>query len=263
VIESDKPYDEFEAAAMKLAFTEELKPSADDLLFFIDDVGHEAFAGDQDYYGLGGCALSAAAYQIHLKERWSEVRKAINGAADAPLHAFDMSHDFRHFATLSEFFLDRSFVRIAVTTMKNVTLPGSMHPCAPVLGQIKKEVEVVAEALRCPKVWVIVESSQRADPVVQACFSQLTSRDGSQTVSVEKCLIPKSSREQGLEIADFIVSAAGSEIRRRLRGQSGHARDFEDVFCRLPAEGCRYREVTGVELDPDGGVAVTGLALVS
>lgn len=174
-----------------------------------------------------------------------------------------MPREARHFAMLAEFFLDRTFVRIAATTIKNIVLPRSMHPCVPVLGQIKKEVEAVAAALRCRKVWVIVESSQRADPVVQACFSQLTPRGGSQTLFVEKCLMRKSSREPGLEIADFIVSAAGSEIRRRQRGQSGHAPDFQDVFCRLPAEGCRYREVTGIEVGLDGMVAVTGRALVS
>lgn len=32
---------------------EELKPAADDLLFFVDETGHETFAGNQRYYGLG------------------------------------------------------------------------------------------------------------------------------------------------------------------------------------------------------------------
>lgn len=49
-VKSDKQAPrEFETKTMKPAFTDELTPSADDLLFFIDDVGHEAFAGDQDY----------------------------------------------------------------------------------------------------------------------------------------------------------------------------------------------------------------------
>jgi hypothetical protein len=36
---------------------EELKPAADDLLVFIDDTGHETFAGNQGFYGLGGCVI--------------------------------------------------------------------------------------------------------------------------------------------------------------------------------------------------------------
>jgi len=39
------------------AFDEELRPDADDLLVFIDDTGHETFAGNQGFYGLGGCVV--------------------------------------------------------------------------------------------------------------------------------------------------------------------------------------------------------------
>ena len=71
----------------------------------------------------------------------------------------------------------------------------------------------------------------------------------------------KSSNEPGLEIADFIVSAASSEVQRRLRGKSGHAPDFNDVFCRLPVLRCRYREISHVAVDKNGLVSVSGVAL--
>ena len=79
-------------------------------------------------------------------------------------------------------------------------------------------------------------------------------------LSVQKCLMPKSSNEPGLEVADFIVSAAGSQVRRRLRGQSGHASDFKEVFCRIPIVGCWYREVVDVKVDENGVVVVSGVA---
>ena len=109
--------------------------------------------------------------------------------------------------------------------------------------------------------WIIVESSQRADAIVQACFSQLTPIDGASRLPVVKSLMSKSSNEPGLEVADFIVGAAGSQVQRRLRGQNGQAADFNDVFCRLPAWGCRYREVSHVAVGEDGFVSVTGVAL--
>jgi hypothetical protein len=239
---------------------EELKPVADDLLFFVDDTGHETFAGSQSFYGLGGCAVLGAGY-AHLKGRWAEVRRAINGDPYAPLHASEMRRKPQNFAALSAFFLEPSFVRIAATTTKAMGLPPLMHPCVPVLGQLREEVAVIAGLLQCKRVWVIIESSQRADPIVKACFSQLMPLNRSSALSVEKCLMPKSSKEPGLEVADFIVSAAGSQVRRRLRGQSGQARDFSDVFCRLPVEGCRYREVAQVEVAEDGVVSVSGMAL--
>jgi Protein of unknown function (DUF3800) len=245
---------------MKPTFDEELKPEADDLLVFVDDTGHETFAGNQGFYGLGACAVLGAGYP-HLKEKWRAVRNTINGDPDLPLHASELERKAENFALLSEFFLDPSFVRLAATTTKAISLPPGMDPCVPVMGQLQNEVALVAAALPCKLVWVIVESSERADAIVQACYSQLTPIDGASTVHVKKCLMPKSSNEPGLEVADFIVSAASSEVQRRLRGKAGHAPDFKDVFCRLPVLGCRYREVSEVAVDKDGLVSVTGVAL--
>lgn len=59
------------------------------------------------------------------------------------------------------------------------------------------------------------------------------------------------------------MSAASSQVQRGLRGQNGQARDFSDVFCRLPALGCRYREVSHVAVDANGSaVSVAGVALI-
>jgi hypothetical protein len=246
---------------MTPAFDEELRPDADDLLVFVDDTGHETFAGNQGFYGLGGCVVLGAGYP-HLIETWRAVRKLINGDSDRPLHASELERKAENFAVLSEFFLDPSFIRIAATTTKAVSLPPGMDPCVPVMGQLQNEIAFVAAALPCKKVWIIIESSQRADRIVQACFSQLVPADGAFSLPIVKSLMPKSSNEPGLEVADFIVSAAASEVQRRLRGQDGHAPDFSDVFCRLPALGCRYREVSHVAVDENGIVGVSGVALV-
>jgi Protein of unknown function (DUF3800) len=246
---------------MKPLIEEELKPGAEDLLVFVDDTGHETFAGNQGFYGLGGCAVFGAGY-AHLKERWRAVRKAIKDDPDLPLHASEIERKAENFAVLSDFFLDPSFVRIAATTTKAVILPPGMDPCIPVMGQLQKEIAFIAAVLPCKKVWIIVESSQRADAIVQACFSQLSPIEGASPLPMEKWLMPKSSNEPGLEVADFIVSAAGSQVQRRLRGQIGQAPDFNDVFCRLPVAGCRYRDVAQVAVDENGSVSVTGVALV-
>ena len=127
------------------------------------------------------------------------------------------------------------------------------------MGELCKEIETVASVLPCTRVWLILESSNRADPVVKRCFGQLTSLDAAGAIHVEHCFMPKSAKEPGLEIADFVVSAAGSQIQRRLRGKSGHAPDFNDVFGRLPAEGARYLEVDRVTIHPDGSVSIDGV----
>ena len=206
----------------KPIFNEELAPALDDLLVFVDDTGHETFAGNRGFYGLGGCAVTRLAYE-HLKARWDEVRKIINGDPNAPLHASKLERNQENFAVLSEFFLDRSFFRIAVTTTKAIRLPAGMHPCVAVIGQLNAEIAVAAAFPGSKRVWIIIESSDRADPVVKSCFGQLASLNVPQPVPVEHCLMPKSSNEPGLEVADFIISAASSHVQRRLRGQPGSA----------------------------------------
>ena len=116
--------------------------------------------------------------------------------------------------------------------------------------------------MRCERIWIILESSERADPVVKGHFGKLTSIDAVQTLPVEHRLMAKSANEPGLEVADFIVSAASSEVQRHLRGKLGRAPDFRDVFCRLSRAGCRYREVRRVTRAPNGLVAVDGVRLV-
>lgn len=239
---------------------EEIKPDADDLLVFVDDTGHETFAGNQGFYGLGGCGILGAGYS-HLKAKWGEVRTIAAGGPDMPLHASTIERSCENFEALSGFFLDPSFIRIAVTTTKDIGLPPDMHPCVPVMGQLRQEIATVASALPCKRIWIIVESSQRADPVVRNCFDQLTSLNTSRSLPVERCFMPKSSNEPGLEVADFIVSAASSEVQRRMRCTPGHAPDFNDVFCRLAAEGCRYREIARVSVDADGRVSIDGMRL--
>jgi hypothetical protein len=59
-------------SCLKPTFDEKLKPGADDLLVFVDDTGHETFADNQGFYGLGGCVLLGAGH-VHLKERWRAV----------------------------------------------------------------------------------------------------------------------------------------------------------------------------------------------
>jgi hypothetical protein len=229
---------------------EEIPCAADDLLIFIDDTGHESFTGNQEYYGLGGCAVLGAHYG-RLKTLWMDVRHSINGSPDAPLHASDMSiRSSGSYAILSKFFLDRSFARFAVAALKSAILPAGMHPATPVMGAVQEDIASLACHIPCAAVTIIVESSQRADPILMQCFGELKPDGVDLTIPVNHCLMPKSGAEPGLEIADFIISAAGSQVQRHLRGKQGPAPDFGDVFCRLPVEGCLFSIIGAVADNP-------------
>jgi hypothetical protein len=190
--------------------------------------GRFTFAGSQGFYGLGGCVVEASAY-AHLKAKWGEVRQAINGDPNAPLHGSKITVEGKpeHFAALSTFFSDRCFLRVAVTTAKAIGLPPGMHPCVPVLGQLKEEVSFIAAARPYKSVWMIFESSQRADPIIESCFDQLIPTNRlPPPPPIVKWRMRKSSNEPGLEVADFIIGAAASQVERGLRQESGFARDF-------------------------------------
>jgi len=229
----------------------------DRLLAFIDDMGHETYKGAESYYGLGGCVVLGAYYEL-LKAHWKEVRRLINGSPDAPLHAFEMEQKPSNFDALSRFFLDRSFARIAVASTKKTTCPADMHSAEPVIGMLEEHIDGIASLVPCSGVMIIVESSQRADPILKQLFGKLKSEGVERVRPVEYCLMPKSSAEPGLEIADFIISAARSQTKKLAEGKTGLARDFADVFDRLPPEGCRFSFVVDVDGSQEGRRGIKG-----
>jgi hypothetical protein len=106
---------------------------------------------------------------------------------------------------------------------------------------------LAAAAAPCTSVALIFESSQRGDPLVIQHFGELELQENDKPLPTEHCFMPKSSGEPALEIADFIVNAAGSQARRQLRGISGFAQDYQAVFHRLPQQYGHFFLITDVE----------------
>lgn len=120
----------------------------------------------------------------------------------------------------------------------------------------------VAELIPCKAVALVVESSQRADPMLKQHFGELKLENRELVLPVQYWLMPKSAAEPGLEIADFIINAAGSQTRRHLARKPGVSLGFQDVFGRLPLEGCRFSIVTEVNDGyEDAQVRVQGIRL--
>jgi hypothetical protein len=75
---------------------------------------------------------------------------------------------------------------------------------------LQEDVTLLAGYIPCTSVTLIVESSERADPILKQRFRELA--------------------PDGVE--------------------QGPAPDFRDVFCRLPPEGCLFSVVGAVATDP-------------
>lgn len=225
----------------------ELNPASDCLLLFLDEVGHETFAGNQPYFGYGGCAVIARDYEA-LKLQWQAIRQLLTGSPHQPIHASEVRPTPEQFRGLKAFFEGRGFFRLAVTTTKAMTYPDHLHSMQPVVELLKKYIVQIVALTTCTSVALILESSKRGDPLIQTYFGTLEIAENGQPIPAEHCFMEKKYGEIGLEVADFIMSAAGSQTRRVIRRDSGFAKDFQDVFQAVPrilVKFCLIESVTG------------------
>ena len=211
----------------------ELSFRNDWLLVFLDETGHETFAGDHPYFAVGGCAILGL-HHAAVSEQWREVRRTINGDPDKPLHAADMEYKQENFAALSQFFKSPGFARFGVAASNKTNFAVDMPAMAAVMGMLKQHIARIVERLPCSTVALIFESSQRGDPLVRQHFGELGLLEEERPIPTEHCFLPKSAAEPGLEIADFVASACGSQARFYQRGKTGFGKDYQDVFHQLP-----------------------------
>jgi hypothetical protein len=98
------------------------------LMFFTDETGHEEFADPKfPIFGMGGCALLAAAIDPVLRQPWREMKARHFGGADTSLHAADLrSPTDDQVKALGEFFESQEFGRFAITMTDKTELPDGM-----------------------------------------------------------------------------------------------------------------------------------------
>jgi hypothetical protein len=189
---------------------QELKFDNDWLLVFMDETGHETFAGDHPYFAVGGCAILGD-HHAAVNAQWREVRCAINGDPDAPLHAADLKYSDENFAVLSQFFKSPAFARFGVAATNKTNFAVDMHAMAAVMGMLKQHIARIVERLPCSTVALIFESLQRGDPLVRRHFGELGLLEAERPVPTEHCFMPKSAGEPGL--GSPISSPAPPEAR--------------------------------------------------
>ena len=76
----------------------------------------------------------------------------------------------------------------------------------------------------------IFEASERGDALVQRYFSDIVVKIAGARVPIHLGIMPKWAGDEALEVADFIVQAAGRQARRWDTGDERFRRDFEAVF---------------------------------
>lgn len=224
--------------------------SPDTLLFMLDDTGHETLAGNHTVYGLGGIALKASYTQLQLWPAWRNLRTLVNGDPNKPLHAFEFGQEARArpelYRPLGDFFREHLFARLAVTATVKTSLPDHLVLMQPVILTLKKYMADIAARSDCGSVAVVFESSERADGALTQHFGSLVVERDGLNIPVEHCLMQKKYHEPALEVADFVVNAAGSMAHWRLEGKQGFPKDFVSIFHSVFAAFVRYMDISSV-----------------
>lgn len=218
------------------------------LAVFVDDTGHEDFDG-QPVYGLGGCGVMATNLDRVIQEPWREVRKKITGSQDTPLHAatFARTASKEQMEIIGEFFRRHPFFRLGAVVSTKTTFVSEAAPMSSIAGVLKSRIVDIARWTAFKELKVIFEASERADKRIEDAFQDFRIEENGQPLPVECYFMPKCAAEPALEVADFVMHAVQTQVRRKLKGLEGFSRDFQAVFHSVDRKLISFMEVNRVE----------------
>jgi hypothetical protein len=219
---------------MRKEIDRQLLVRPDCLMFFCDDTGHEDFCDPQfPVFGIGGCGIMAGAIEPVLKRPWQAMKARHFAGANARLHASDLRNPTQpQLDALNQFFRQQEFCRFGVTITSSCKLPNGISAHQVVSLSLRRRWEELTPRFRPTptEVAFIFEASERGDALVQRHFRDITVAIDGVTVPIHLGIMPKWAGDEALEVADFIVQAAGRQARRWDTGDSRFRRDFQAVF---------------------------------
>jgi hypothetical protein len=202
------------------------------LVVFVDDTGHEALVPGHSVYGLGGCAVMENDLEQVIRKPWRKLRQRITGSPNEPLHASDFARGARQedIEAIATFFREQPFARIGSIVSVQSTLAPELGPVPTIARTLQKRIVDISQWTAFKELKVIFEHSDRANPLIQAAFSDFSLQEDGRPIPVECYFMPKSANEPALEVADFIMHAVGRQARQNLKQRDVFVPDFRAVF---------------------------------
>jgi len=219
------------------------------LLVFIDETGGPLFT-DPTYpiFGLGGCVVPVTDYVDYLRDSWTQMKTTYFGGASIILHASGGRKPGKRRAEAVANFLGTSaFGRIAAVVTNKTMLVQGIRPYQLAAGAL---VDCLVKVAKCAftEIVLIFEESASYDTVAFREFEGYgIVRDGCR-IPLAKYRMPKGANEPGLEIADCLIHAIGSHVRKRLATSTEPAPDpiYASAFINIPSSWQSSIEITKV-----------------
>ena len=184
-----------------------------------------------------------------IRQPWRDVRRAVTGSPDAPLHASTFSQTARRqdIEAVAEFFHRQPFARLGAIISVSTTLLQELGPVPTIAKTLQNRVVEIARWTRFKELKIIFESGERADPLIEEAFQDFgLEEDDNKPIPVDCYLMPKSAGEPALEVADFIMHAVGRQARKNLKQRDGFVLDFKAVFHSVDRKLASFMEVNAV-----------------
>jgi hypothetical protein len=227
------------------------------LLVGIDDTGHEHPSNPaHPVFGLGGCAVPVAKYGQWIRTPWSGLKKAHFGSESVGLHATEIDpSNLAAVQALGEFFRTGQFGRIAVLTSVDTSFSEPIPDYKLVARLVIERIARLVGHFGCDGAVLVHEEGQRTDHLAATFFDgySLTRDHAGQprNLPFKKFRMPKSANEPFLEVADFVIQAAGGQVRTSLKGRRWGCRpDFQAVFTSVDPALVEFIDVTTVQMKP-------------
>lgn len=211
----------------------EINVSPNSVLVFLDETGDEQLK-DPKYpiFGLGGCCILAKNYINLIDRPWSKIKHEMFNLEDKPLHASGNHFSFKQRTAINNFFLTNSFGRFTTISSLNTQIDTLLKLEQVVFYSFCNRVIDIIKWNEFKDIIILYDNSERLKPKLQKYASgiEFTEKvDGIDTkIDSYYCVVNKKTVFSGVEVADFIIHAAGTSLRDLLSGKISKLEDRED-----------------------------------
>ena len=225
--------------------TETLGPRT--LFFAVDETGHEDF-NDQNYpiFGFGGCGCMIRDYSRLIEKPWEDMCNRYFNDNQRPLHATNIKFSAKQIGAVNHFFTKFEFFRVSALASKNTLSIKDFGTIEVVANALLNRICEVGRWAEFDRVFLVFEESQRIEMEVMRSLAKKKIKRNGIEIPVELALMPKSSCNPALEIADFVVHTAGRQVRHRNTKDDQFLPDFTSIFKTIDNRLQSFMEITEI-----------------